>query len=382
MNILFDLEATQPNASGKYHGGGKYGEIIINRIIERNLPISVFYNSTKWINPELLSKLRENKIKMYDCSIITLNEIVKNNDIDKIYTPLLSQKTLMIESCKVVATIHGLRELELPVDLYRTKYSQERNLKTILINFLYYHFPEIKQYRLKRHLKDYYLFRNKVDFVTVSYHSAFSIKSFFPELKFDTNKVFYSPSTITESAEDEENEGENYFLLVSGNRWEKNNLRALIALDELYSEGMLKNFKVVITGATSVKDYKYKFQNQQNFSFVGYVDDKKLSQLYKNAYCLIYPSLNEGFGYPPLEAMSNGVPVIASSYSSIQEVCSYAALYVNPMSIYEIKNRINMILTPDMWDKYSSYGRKRHNEIIQKQNSDLDKLIDYIYQRI
>ena len=92
-----------------------------------------------------------------------------------------------------------------------------------------------------------------MDFVTVSYHSAFSIKSFFPDLKFDTNKVFYSPSTITESVEDGEKKGENYFLLVSGNRWEKNNLRALIALDELYSEGMLKNYRMNVKTADSGK---------------------------------------------------------------------------------------------------------------------------------
>lgn len=59
----------------------------------------------------------------------------------------------------------------------------------------------------------------------------------------------------------------------------------------------------------------------------------------------VYPSLNEGFGYPPLEAMRYGVPVIASPYSSITETCGGGALYFNPTSIEEIMNRMMMVVT-------------------------------------
>lgn len=383
MNILFDIEATQPNSAGKFHGGGKYGEIILNRIIERGLPISVFYNSSKWLNPKLFETLKSNNIKMFDCSSQLLDDIIKANRFDLLYTPLLSKRTLNVKNCKVIATIHGLREFELPVDPFRIKYSQERNLRTIITNFLYYHIPSIKETRIKQHIRDYKLFKHDVDLITVSYHSAYSIKSFFPKLEFDTNKVFYSPSTVLENYEEKNKDTiNNYFLLVSGNRWEKNNLRALMALDELFSDGALEGYKVVITGASSHKAYKHSFTNLSKFEFVGYVDDKELSRLYHNAYCLVYPSLNEGFGYPTLEAMYHGTPVIASSWASIQEVCNEAALYVNPMSISEIKNRINMILTPSIWEKYSSLGKIRYKEIRKKQNKDLELLIDYIYRPV
>ena len=113
---------------------------------------------------------------------------------------------------------------------------------------------------------------------------------------------------------------------------------------------------------------------------MGYVDDNVLHQLYHDAYCLIYPSLNEGFGYPPVEAMSFGVPVIASSFTSIPEICDYAALYLNPFSIEEIMNRIIKITDPIVHSDYAERARKRYAEVFKRQKEDLDALIDFIYK--
>ena len=112
---------------------------------------------------------------------------------------------------------------------------------------------------------------------------------------------------------------------------------------------------------------------------MGYVEDNVLCQLYHDAYCLIYPSLNEGFGYPPVEAMSFGIPVIASSFSSISEICDYAALYLNPYSIEEIMNRIIKISIPDIHAEYSERAKKRYADVYRRQKEDLDGLVDFIY---
>ena len=112
---------------------------------------------------------------------------------------------------------------------------------------------------------------------------------------------------------------------------------------------------------------------------LGYVDDYDLQQLYHDAYCFIYPSLNEGFGYPPLEAMHYGVPVIASSFSSIPEVCGDAVLYTNPFSIEEIMNRILMMTDTNIHNKLKNKSLSQYKMITKKQKEDLDKLIDYIY---
>ena len=68
---------------------------------------------------------------------------------------------------------------------------------------------------------------------------------------------------------------------------------------------------------------------------LGYVTDSMLVSLYKGAQGLIYLSKYEGFGLPPLEAMSLGCPVITTKFTSIPEVCGNAAIYVEPENIEE-----------------------------------------------
>jgi glycosyltransferase involved in cell wall biosynthesis len=65
--------------------------------------------------------------------------------------------------------------------------------------------------------------------------------------------------------------------------------------------------------------------------FTGYLDDAELVGLYKSARLFVYPSLYEGFGIPPLEAMLCGCPVIVANRASMPEVCGSAALYVDPL---------------------------------------------------
>lgn len=77
-----------------------------------------------------------------------------------------------------------------------------------------------------------------------------------------------------------------YFLAVSGNRWEKNNLRAVMAFDRLVADGRLpQDVKMIVTG---IRDniFKYRVKNPDRFVFLGYVDDDVLEQLYTDAYLL------------------------------------------------------------------------------------------------
>jgi glycosyltransferase involved in cell wall biosynthesis len=76
----------------------------------------------------------------------------------------------------------------------------------------------------------------------------------------------------------------------------------------------------------------------------GYVTDPELRALYQHATCLVYPSLYEGFGLPPLEAMACGCPVIASRVASLPEVCGDAALYCNPEDSGDIARAIRTLM--------------------------------------
>ena len=172
-------------------------------------------------------------------------------------------------------------------------------------------------------------------------------------------------------------------MLVSGDRWGKNNLRVVKAFDELFSAGLLdaNSIKIKIAGSTG-KNFSYKIKHPRCFEFMGYVDDMDLEYLYVNAYSFIYPSLNEGFGYPPIEAMHYGIPVLSSPFSSIPEVCGDAVIYFNPFSIDEIKNRILMIQQPNIHNHYAKLSSQRYDFITKKQNEDLDGLIKYLFNEV
>ena len=90
--------------------------------------------------------------------------------------------------------------------------------------------------------------------------------------------------------------------------------------------------------------------------------------------------MNEGFGYPPLEAMHYGVPVLASPFTSIPEVCGDAAIYFNPFSVEEIMSRLLMITDEHLYKTYSERARQRYMLITEKQKTDLDAMIDYLYE--
>ena len=75
---------------------------------------------------------------------------------------------------------------------------------------------------------------------------------------------------------------------------------------------------------------------QERVVFTGFVPDQYLSAIYSGAEGFLYPSLYEGFGLPPLEAMQCGVPVIASNTSSLPEVVADAGILVDPLDREQI----------------------------------------------
>ena len=77
------------------------------------------------------------------------------------------------------------------------------------------------------------------------------------------------------------------------------------------------------------------------------IPPEELPALYSAAGALLYPSLYEGFGLPPLEAMACGCPVIVSNTSSLPEVCGSAAYYVDPSSIDRLAEAIAKVMLDD-----------------------------------
>jgi glycosyltransferase involved in cell wall biosynthesis len=86
---------------------------------------------------------------------------------------------------------------------------------------------------------------------------------------------------------------------------------------------------------------------KQNVIFTGFVAEDDMDMIYASASLFVFPSLYEGFGLPPLEAMLNGCPVLASNQNSLPEVCGEGAEYFDPLNENELAFKIEQVLTDE-----------------------------------
>ena len=91
-------------------------------------------------------------------------------------------------------------------------------------------------------------------------------------------------------------------------------------------------------------DLAERLQITEKIRRIGYVGQEDLPGLYEKAVALLYVSCYEGFGFPPLEAMEHGLPVIASSHSSLPEVVGSAGMFVDPEDVQGIAGAIGKVL--------------------------------------
>ncbi|WP_058558173.1 glycosyltransferase family 1 protein [Thiohalocapsa sp. ML1] len=123
----------------------------------------------------------------------------------------------------------------------------------------------------------------------------------------------------------------NGYILALGSLAPHKNLRMLI---NAAAARKSQHPELVIAGGTDARIFSaHGLHPQQGCRFLGRVSDSELKALYENALALAFPSITEGFGLPPLEAMYCGCPVLASHAGAVPEVCGDAALYTDPQSI-------------------------------------------------
>lgn len=140
------------------------------------------------------------------------------------------------------------------------------------------------------------------------------------------------------------------FVLYVGNiKPHKNLVRLIEAFDELRRSGQ-DDLKLLIIGdqiskLPALRRAVHRHKLHKHVRFLGYVADDQLAILYRLASVFAFPSLYEGFGLPPLEAMASGTPVVTSNVSSMPEVVGDAAVLVNPYDVDAIVDGLRRVLT-------------------------------------
>lgn len=137
------------------------------------------------------------------------------------------------------------------------------------------------------------------------------------------------------------------YLLAVGSMNPTKNLPALVTA---FRELTLPGLRLVLVGGTNSAVFSAELlgaYDDPRIVRTGAISDGQLSALYQYARAFVFPSLYEGFGIPPLEAMSLGCPVAASRVSSIPEICGDAALYFDPLDNRDMSQTLESMLTED-----------------------------------
>jgi len=144
------------------------------------------------------------------------------------------------------------------------------------------------------------------------------------------------------------------FILFLGTLEPRKNIEGIIRSYNKFRENNsdLGDYRLVIAGGQGWRSGRiFKEYNKSKFKkdvkFLGYIAGEDKPYIYNLSSLFIYPSFYEGFGFPPLEAMACGLPVITSFSSSLTEIVGQAALTIDPYNINEIAAAIKELITDD-----------------------------------
>ncbi len=284
-------------------------------------------------------------------SYLELHRILKINGCDLLHVPHLFWKPQGIP-CPYVVTVHDLLD-----HMYRVNTSSE--LKRSM------HFLLTKR-----------VLQRAARIFAVSHFSKKDTESYF-KVPGDKIEVIYNAldDRFKQGHADETDKefiAERYqvtypFLLYAGRiSPHKNVVRIIEAFsllkNQLLEEGRFQDLRLIIIGDEvsrhpDLRRTVIKTQMQNDVRFLGFVPIEVLRIFYDQAKIFVFPSLYEGFGLPPLEAMAHGTPVVTSNTSAIPEVVGNAAVMVNPENVFDIQRALyRVLLDQTLRDKLKCRG--------------------------
>lgn len=348
----------------------KTDEIVVYGLYDSNRGLAQQYN--------LFEYAKSHSIELYDVSKKPLRDFISENSINCFYIAFgqfYEGIDLTGIKTKVIMFIHDIFDIERCDNKIDYSITDPCNLT------LWQRFKRVVNLASGRYAKQahnryhdimkLYAAENTLSY-TVSNYSANALKYYFPEIKKEIN-VCYSPLRKAEFTGEIENpilkklveSGKKYFFMIAANRIYKN------------PGVVMKAFKR-ISEEYDVKLVTLKYGKNLNKSHIdiGYLSDADMDYAYKHALALLFPSFFEGFGYPPIEAIVNGTPAIASNVTSIPEVLGDAGIYFSPFYPADLYRAMKLVLDNPSIKDYEV--QERAKEITTRQEQDLHKLIKEI----
>jgi len=396
--FVIDLTLAQKIKGRQFHGGGEYGLFaalfILNKCHHR---VIVFVKNQI---PDLLQPFSDNDSVEFividqETSFSLPDHLDRETTILFLPLPYIYLKENKLPNnarCWIV--IHGLRDIEisrlriqgLPIVQAETQTSKLKNIYRCLRSWL----GEKK--KLERHRKRLLEFlptvqklSSKDKVLTVSDHTEYSLR-LYCDMKRSTSFSFVRATPLSVFVDESltplqigDSTIKRGILLLSAERREKNISRFFSMVSEWPAIQELLSYEgIYVTGSD---DYMETLPDTLCGSIeihkLGYCSRTKLTEVLENIKVLAYPSLNEGFGIPPVDALRCGAIVVASPITSISEVLGDSALYANPFDTGEMAVRLLQALTDqDLQVSLRKRGHDRFKELQQKSLSSWNDLIE------
>lgn len=301
-----------PRLSGELNSWELLGLVTGLKSVKPDLPFKIksFRQPNKLVNFSLIS-----------FSLPKLDKLLGGAGI--FFAPTLKYAALSREA-KFVLTIHDLSFIEHP------------------------EFFTLKQKFWHKFLKTRKLLNRADRIIAVSKHTAFDIEKFAPEVKSKIRVVYSGVDHVARKSFDKLTGLPERYLLAFAPPEPRKNIANLLKAYSLIRQEI--NLPLVLVGSG-------KFPEQKAVIRKPFLSSQERWQVLANAYGFIYPSIYEGFGFPPLEAFQLGVPVIASHATSLPEVLGSAAMYIDPWDPKDIARAIKTLINkPELRQELINLG--------------------------
>ena len=336
---------------GPKNGGiGRYVEQLITNLLEidRTNTYTFFVQPNQTI-PHHSKRIRliETPIRWYSLAEQTIFlSLLKKHPVDLMHfphwnVPLLFNKPFIVTIHDLILIHHPNRKAStLPLPLYKLKYAAFKKILNHAVN-------------ASQHI------------LTVS---NFSKQDIIKTLNIPSKKITTTHLGVSHSNQQTSSQTSNVpYMLAVGVQYPHKNLTFLMDVFESLKQSPESHWNLVIAGpkgpfSKQTQQYANNINKKIEGSKNGRIfcrfnlPDENIADLYKNAQIFLFPSLYEGFGLPPLEAMQASTPVIASNVSCMPEILGGAACLVNPTSQQEWMNAIHTITTNPTY-KYTLTSR-------------------------